>query len=139
MIYTEYTKTLSFIDRMYNFYFFDHKKQFFLSLYVFITTISYMAINVFILGRNENRVIYGSIFLTIILYIGFPILYCSYLYRIKRRKSIEYFTFNSIFYGKTNTKLLQWQVTKRRRHHKVISRSIRYRTDTKMHSNILCD
>ena len=135
----EYTKTLSFIDRMYNFYFFDHKKQFFLSSYVFFIAISYITINVFILERNENRAIYESVFLTISIYVIFPILYCSYIYNKKRGKNIESVTFNSIFYGKINSRSIQWQSTTRRRHRKVISRRIRYRTDKKMHSNILCD
>ena len=135
----EYTKALSFIDRLYNFYFLDHKKQFFLSSYVFFIAISYITINVFILERNENRAIYESVFLTISIYVIFPILYCSYIYNKKRGKNIESVTFNSIFYGKINSRSIQWQSTTRRRHHKVISRRIWYRTDKKMHSNIFCD
>jgi len=95
---------------------------------------SYMVVNVFIFGRDDNKALFESIFMTIIAMVVFPIIYCSYFYDRKRSRNDDSITFNAVFYRETSTKLVLWKGIKRHKPRKVI-----YRTDAKIYSNILCD
>ena len=134
--YTKYIRPFSFMDKMYNFYFLDHRKQFILSLCVFIISILYLSINVFIFRRNENHAIYESIFIAAIIIAFFPSIYCKFFYDENEEAYEELFTFNTVFYRriKTKSKAIHWKNKPRYNYRKVV-----YTTDTKMHSNILCE
>ena len=135
--YTQYSRPFSFIDRLYNFYFLDHKKNILLYLCDFIVCMLYMAINVMVLGRNETGAIYEGILLSAIIVIAFPIIYCSCIYSKKIEKDYELdqlFGFYAIFYRRTKTrsKLVRWKIGK-----KYKPRNVVYISDARMHSNII--
>jgi hypothetical protein len=135
--YTQHSRSFSFIDRLYNFYFLDHKNNIVLYLYDFIICMLYIAINVMVFGRNEDRSIYEGIIISALIIIAFPIIYCIFIYDKKIENDYELdqlFTFYAIFYRRTKTrsKSVRWKVRKKYRPHNVV-----YMSDTRMHSNIL--
>jgi hypothetical protein len=144
MTYAEYTKSLSFIDRLYHFYFFEYRKQVLLFLCIFVIAISYIVITVFMLGRNEDKALNEAIIFTIIACVTVPMAYCSTLNVKNKRNTNDRVIFNALLYRKTNSKLIKWQNVPRNRSHKKESYKVRYRnviyrTDTTMYSNILRD
>ena len=136
MYYTQYNRPFSFIDRIYNFYFLDHKSNIILYLFDFILSMLYMIINVMLFRRNEKMVIYEGILLAAIIVIVIPIMYSSLLYDRKKEIDDKLSTFDMIFYRRTKTKSksVRWKNLRRYKNTKVI-----YMTDSKMHSNHLCD
>jgi hypothetical protein len=139
MLYSKYMKPLSFVDKIYSFYFFEHKKQFLFSLCIFVIALSYMSINYFMLGRSENRSLYESVFITILLTIIIPLVYCAYFYGKNRPTSNESFVFYGMFYRKTNTRLLQWERPSRGEYRKIRFDKVLRRTDPTIYSNLLHD
>jgi hypothetical protein len=73
---TQHSTPCSFIDRLYNFYFINHKTNIVLNVCCFIICIFYIAINVMVLGRNEARSLYEGAILSALISIFFPIIYC---------------------------------------------------------------
>jgi hypothetical protein len=138
-LYNKYMKQLSFIDKIYSFYFFEHKKQFLFSLGIFIISLSYMSMSYFVLGRSENRSLHETIFITILLTITTPFVYCIYFYGRKRETSNESFVFYGMFYRKTHTRLLQWEQPSRRRYKKIRFHKVLRKTDPARYSNLLRD
>jgi hypothetical protein len=144
MTYIEYIKTNTFLDRIYYFFFYEHKKQFVLYLSTFTIAIFYISINVLILGRNEQKTLYESILFTIMATVIFPVIYCGFVPIKKGKNSDVPYTFHALFYRKTNTKLIQWKEMPKLKSNKMFHRKKivyydTFRADTKMHSHILCD
>jgi hypothetical protein len=134
-----------YIDRIYNFYFLDHKKQFIFSICIYFISMSYLCINVFLLGRNENRVLYETLFITATLILFTPAIYCIIRHKknLARNTIDEMAIFNTFFYRriKTKTKIAKWNyhpVAIDRRSQK-LPHSVVYMTDMSMHTNILRD
>jgi hypothetical protein len=122
---------------MYDFYFFEYKKQLLLSASVFVIALSYMVLNVFMLGRNEQKALYEAVWITITLSMVFPVLFCKYLYEKKRDTTHDVVTLHAMFYRKTPPRAVRWKGPSRQRYRQKRHRHVIYWTDAHRQSHIL--
>ena len=64
------------IDRLYSFAFYNHKKQWRMYVSIYSLAMLYIGINLCILGRNSNNILYEAVAFTIISSVACPLLYC---------------------------------------------------------------
>src|SRR6266536_5132550 len=95
------SKLVSFIDRIYEFYFVEHTKQIVLSACLFVIMISYMAVNVFLLKRPEQTALYETIWLTVLLAVVVPSLYCYSRAKQPRDTTHDVVIFDAMYYRRT--------------------------------------
>jgi hypothetical protein len=67
---------MSFLERLYHFYFLDHTHTLVLYVGDWLVCVGYIAINVLVIGRQETTALYESMALSALILIVFPLLYC---------------------------------------------------------------